>query len=81
MLRANSVPWHVSPAQPAILSFVTNIWAGVQDVTLHSVTPSDEVDSIHCMFCLAEDGDQVDERVILRCVECRGLLHLACTEG
>jgi len=81
MLRANSVPWHVSPAQPAILSFVTNIWAGVQDLTLHSVTPCDEVDNIHCMFCLDEEGNQVDERVILRCVECRGLSHLACTEG
>lgn len=32
------------------------------------------------MFCSAEDGDQVDERVILRCVECRGLSYLACTE-
>jgi hypothetical protein len=80
MLRTNSVPWHVSPAQPAILPFVTNIWAGVQDLSLHSVTPCDDVDSIHCMLWLDEDGDQVDERVLLRCVECRGSSHLACTE-
>ncbi|KAJ5982309.1 hypothetical protein N7451_012409 [Penicillium sp. IBT 35674x] len=66
MLRANNVAWHLWPAQPAILSFVANIWEGVQDLTLHSVTFSSDVDSIHCMFCLAEDGDQVDERVILR---------------
>ncbi|KAJ5651591.1 uncharacterized protein N7484_005314 [Penicillium longicatenatum] len=80
MLRANNVPWHVSPAQPAILPLFTNIWAGVQDLTLHSVTPSGEVDKIHCMFCLDEEGDQVNERVVLRFVECRGLSHLACTE-
>ncbi|KAI3091907.1 hypothetical protein CBS147333_10285 [Penicillium roqueforti] len=29
MLRTNSVPWHVSPARPAILTSVTNIWAGI----------------------------------------------------
>ncbi|CAP79373.1 hypothetical protein PCH_Pc17g00860 [Penicillium rubens Wisconsin 54-1255] len=27
-------PWHVSPAQPAILTSVANIWAGVQDLML-----------------------------------------------
>lgn len=80
MLRANNVSWRVSPAQPAILPFFTNIWAGVQDLTIQSVTSSDKVDNIHCMFCLDEEGNQVDERVILRCVECRGLSHLACTE-
>lgn len=80
MLRANNVPWRASPAQPAILPFFTNIWAGVQDLTIQSVTSSDKVDNIHCMFCLDEEGDQVDERVVLRCVECRGLSHLACTE-
>ena len=80
MLRANNVPWRVSPAQPAILPFFTNIWAGVQDLTIQSVTSSDKVDNIHCVFCLDEEGDQVDERVILRCVECRGLSHLACLE-
>ncbi|CAG8077254.1 unnamed protein product, partial [Penicillium salamii] len=29
MLRTNSVPWHVSLAQPAILTSVANVWAGV----------------------------------------------------
>ncbi|OQE11245.1 hypothetical protein PENFLA_c075G10820 [Penicillium flavigenum] len=31
MLCTNSVPWHISPAQPAILTSVTNIWAGFRD--------------------------------------------------
>jgi hypothetical protein len=57
MLRTNSVPWHVSLAQPAILTSVANVWAGVQDLTLKSLTLSHEVDDIHCVFCLAEDED------------------------
>ena len=80
MLRGNSVPWRVTPAQPAILSLTPNIWAGRQDFTLLLFEPSDEVNSIHCMFCLAEDENRVDERVLLRCVRCRGLAHLACTQ-
>ncbi|OQE54892.1 hypothetical protein PENNAL_c0443G11999, partial [Penicillium nalgiovense] len=47
MLRTNSVPWHVSLAQPAILTSVANIWAGIQDLTLKGLTLSDEVDDIH----------------------------------
>ncbi|CAG8200256.1 unnamed protein product [Penicillium nalgiovense] len=77
MLRTNSVPWHVSPAQPAILTSVANIWAGVQDLTLKDLTLSDEVDNIHCVFCL--DEDLRNESVILRC-QCKALSHLACTE-
>ncbi|CDM32761.1 Zinc finger, RING/FYVE/PHD-type [Penicillium roqueforti FM164] len=65
MLRTNSVPWHVSPAQPAILT---------SDLTL-----SDEFDDIHCVFCLAEDDDLANESVILRC-QCKALSHLACAE-
>ncbi|OGE47235.1 hypothetical protein PENARI_c053G03707, partial [Penicillium arizonense] len=42
MLRTNSVPWRVSPAQPAILASVANIWAGFQELTLQSLTPSEE---------------------------------------
>ncbi|KAJ5244797.1 hypothetical protein N7489_004893 [Penicillium chrysogenum] len=72
MLRTNSVPWHVSPAQPAILTSVANIWAGVQDLTLKGLTLSDEVDDIHCVFCLAEDEDLANECVILRC-QCKAL--------
>ncbi|OGE47002.1 hypothetical protein PENARI_c078G05451 [Penicillium arizonense] len=80
MLRANNVPWRVSPAQPAILASVANIWAGVQDLTLQSLTPSEEVDSIHCVFCLTEDEDHANECVILRCHLCRALSHLSCAE-
>jgi len=79
MLRTNSVPWHVSLAQPAILTSVANVWAGVQDLTLNSLTLSDEVDDIHCVFCLAEDEDLANESVILRC-QCKALSHLACAE-
>ncbi|KAJ5040688.1 hypothetical protein EN45_043490 [Penicillium chrysogenum] len=79
MLRTNSVPWHVSPAQPAILTSVANIWAGVQDLTLKDLTLSDQVDDIHCVFCLAEDEDLANESVILRC-QCKALSHLACAE-
>ncbi|KAI1829514.1 hypothetical protein DTO006G1_9717 [Penicillium roqueforti] len=72
MLRTNSVPWRVSPDQPAILSSASNVWAGVQDLTLQSFGPSQEVDTIHvdsiyCVFCLADDEDHANERVILRC--------------
>jgi hypothetical protein len=80
MLRTNSVPWHVSPARPAILLSATNTWAGVQDLTLRSLSPSEEADNIHCVFCLAEDGGQTNECVILRCGQCRALAHLACAE-
>ncbi|OQE07150.1 hypothetical protein PENFLA_c178G06630 [Penicillium flavigenum] len=79
MLRTNSVPWHVSPAQPAILTSVANIWAGVQDLTLKDLTLSDQVDDIHCVFCLAEDEDLANESVGLRC-QCKALSHLACAE-
>ncbi|CAP79574.1 hypothetical protein PCH_Pc23g00800 [Penicillium rubens Wisconsin 54-1255] len=79
MLRTNSVPWHVSPAQPAILTSVANIWAGIQSLTLKDLTLSDEVDDIHCVFCLAEDEDLANECVILRC-QCKALSHLACAE-
>jgi hypothetical protein len=80
MLRTNSVPWRVSPAQPAILASVANIWAGFQELTLRSLTPSEEVDSIHCVFCLTEDEDHANECVILRCRQCTSLCHLSCAE-
>jgi hypothetical protein len=80
MLRTNSVPWHVSPARPAILTSVTNIWAGVQDLTLQNLSLSEEVDDIHCVFCLAEDEEQANECVILRCDQCRAHSHLSCAE-
>ncbi|KAJ5033180.1 hypothetical protein NUH16_003096 [Penicillium rubens] len=80
MLRTNSVPWHVSPARPAILTSVTNIWAGVQDLTLRSLSLSEELENIHCVFCLAEDEEQAHECVILRCDQCRALSHLSCAE-
>ncbi|KAI1829248.1 hypothetical protein DTO027I6_9986 [Penicillium roqueforti] len=79
MLRTNSVPWHVSLAQPAILTSVANVWAGVQDLTLKSLTLSHEVDDIHCVFCLAEDENLANESVILRC-QCTSLCHLSCAE-
>ncbi|KAI1829877.1 hypothetical protein CBS147337_9256 [Penicillium roqueforti] len=80
MLRRNSVPWHVSPARPAILLSATNLLAGFQNLTLQSLTPSEEVDSIHCVFCLSEDEDHANERVILRCRRCTSLCHLSCAE-
>ncbi|KAJ5474097.1 hypothetical protein N7475_003663 [Penicillium sp. IBT 31633x] len=79
MLRTNSVPWHISPAQPAILTSVANVWAGVQDLTLKDLTLSDEADDVHCVFCLAEDEHLANESVILRC-QCRALSHLTCAE-
>ncbi|CAI7673254.1 unnamed protein product [Penicillium viridicatum] len=80
MLRSNSVPWHVSPARPAILTSVNNIRAGVQDLTLQDLSLSGEVDEIHCVFCLAEDEEQANECVILRCDQCRAHAHLSCVE-
>lgn len=80
MLRTNSVPWRVSPAQPAILASVANIWAGFQELTLQSLAPSEEVDNIHCVFCLADDEDHANEHVILRCRQCTSLGHLSCAE-
>ncbi|KAJ5267424.1 hypothetical protein N7478_010232 [Penicillium angulare] len=80
-LRADNIPWPISPDQPAFLSCVTNIRAGVQGIELHSLGRSDEVSDIHCTFCLTEDGESASESVVLRCVECRALSHLACIEG
>ena len=80
MLRTNSVSWHVSPARPAILTSVTNIWAGVQDLSLQNLRLSEDVDEIHCVFCLAEDEEQANERVILRCDRCQAQAHLSCAE-
>ncbi|CAG8415442.1 unnamed protein product [Penicillium salamii] len=80
MLRANSVSWHVSPARSAILTSVTNIWARVQDLSLQNLSLSEDVNEIHCVFCLAEDGEQANECVILRCDQCRALAHLCCAE-
>ncbi|CAG8022845.1 unnamed protein product [Penicillium salamii] len=80
MLRTNSVPWRVSSARPAILTSVTNIWAGVQEVTLRSLNLSEEVDNIDCVFCLTEDEEQATECVILRCGQCRAQAHLSCAE-
>ncbi|KAJ5267917.1 hypothetical protein N7478_010725 [Penicillium angulare] len=79
MLRANNVPWAVSPVQPAIVS-VANILAGIQDLELHCLAVSHDVNDIHCTFCLAEDGDTTDENVILRCRQCHALSHLSCME-
>jgi hypothetical protein len=85
MLQTNSVPWSVSPDQPAILSSASNVWAGVQDLTLQSFGPNQEVDTInvdniYCVFCLSDDEDHANERVILRCRECTSLCHLSCAE-
>ncbi|CAG7995289.1 unnamed protein product [Penicillium salamii] len=80
MLRTNSASWHVSPARPAILTSATNIWTGVQDLSLQSLRLSEDVDEIHCVFCLAENGEQATERVILRCDQCRAQAHLSCAE-
>jgi hypothetical protein len=60
MLRTYSVPWHISPAQPAILTSVTNIWAGSRDLILRSLSWSGEVDDIHCMFCLADYSSDLE---------------------
>jgi len=79
-LRANSVPWCISPAQPAILSCITNIRAGLQGINLHSISRCDGISDIHCMFCLGDDEDHAHESVVLRCTECSALSHLTCIE-
>jgi hypothetical protein len=56
MLRTDSVPWCISSDKPAtLLGF--NIGAGMQHLELHSLTRSDEVSHIHCLFCLGDDED------------------------
>ncbi|CAG8175212.1 unnamed protein product [Penicillium salamii] len=80
MLRTNSVPWDVSPDQPAILTSFTNIWAGIQDLSLQNLSLSEDVNEIHCVFCLAENEEQATECVILRCDQCRAQAHLSCAE-
>ncbi|CAG8904429.1 unnamed protein product [Penicillium nalgiovense] len=77
MLRTNSVPWHVSPAQPAILTSVANVWAGVQDLTLKDLTLSDEATTPSVYF--VPRMNLANESVILRC-QCKALSHLACAE-
>ncbi|KAK9847072.1 hypothetical protein MYU51_020503 [Penicillium brevicompactum] len=80
MLRTNSVSWHVWPTRPAILTSVTNIWAGIQDLSLQNLSLSEDVNEIHCVFCLAEDEEKANERVILCCDQCRAQAHLCCAE-
>jgi hypothetical protein len=80
MLRTNSVPWLISPSQPAILPVYVGVWFERRDLVLHSLSPSEEVDSIYCISCLAGDGERTNECVILRCEKCKHLSHLACTE-
>ncbi|KAJ5100739.1 hypothetical protein N7456_006791 [Penicillium angulare] len=80
-LRLNNVPWEISAERPAFLSCVTNIRAGVQGIELHSLRCSDDYPDIHCIFCLGEDEDNTRETVVLRCVQCSTLSHLACVEG
>ncbi|CAG8156515.1 unnamed protein product [Penicillium nalgiovense] len=53
--------------------------AGIQSLTLKDLTVSDEFDDIHYIFCLAEDGDLINESVILR-YQCKALSHLAYAE-
>lgn len=81
MLRTNSVPWLISPSQPAILPVYVGVWFERRDLMLHSLSLSEEVDSIYCIFCLAEDGERTDECVILRCEKCKHFSHLACMEN
>ena len=81
VLRANNVPWAVSPEQPAIVSSIANILAGTQDLELHHLTVSNEVSDIYCTFCLAEDGEPTDENVIFQCQQCHALSHLSCMEA
>lgn len=39
-----------------------------------------DVNNIHCVFCLTDDEDHANERVILRCRQCTSLSHLSCAE-
>ncbi|KAJ5737380.1 uncharacterized protein N7483_002505 [Penicillium malachiteum] len=80
MVRADYVPRDVPPTQPAIPPCAGDIRAGVGELQIASVSLSDEVSEIHCTFCLAEDGDQADECVVLRCNECTSLAHLVCVK-
>lgn len=77
MLRQNTVPWRVSAAQPAVL-FSETKHAGPQCLEIQSFKPSAEVDNIDCLFCIGDDADDADERVILRCERCSNKSHLCC---
>ncbi|CAG7980270.1 unnamed protein product [Penicillium salamii] len=79
-IHFNSVSWHVSPARPAILTSVTDIRAGVQDLSLQNLSLSEDVDEIHCVFCLAENEEQASECVILRNDRSQAHCHLSCAE-
>ncbi|KAJ5330497.1 hypothetical protein N7476_000280 [Penicillium atrosanguineum] len=81
MLRTNSVPWLISSSQPAILPVYVGVWFERRDLMLHSLSPSEDVDSIYCIFCLDEDGERTGECVILRCEKCKHFSHLACMKN
>ncbi|CAG8906741.1 unnamed protein product [Penicillium salamii] len=53
---------------------------GASDLSLQNLRLSEDVDEIHCVFCLAEDEEQATECVILRCDQCRAQAHLSCAE-
>ncbi|KAJ6003924.1 hypothetical protein N7540_013206 [Penicillium herquei] len=80
MVRANDVPWDVSPTRSVVIPSADDIRADVQGLYIANVNLSDEISEIHCTFCLAEDGDEADECVVLRCNGCRSLAHLVCVK-
>ncbi|KAJ5981967.1 hypothetical protein N7451_012067 [Penicillium sp. IBT 35674x] len=70
----------VSLAHPAILAIaVANIWAGSQKLTLQSLIPSQEFDSVHYVFCLTENEDYAEERVSCVAISAERS-HLFCAE-
>ncbi|KAJ5100788.1 hypothetical protein N7456_007086 [Penicillium angulare] len=84
-VSANSVAPHelnhlTDPLESAASTSTSHIQLGRQGVKVRRLEIGTDVDDIYCIFCLAENGDTIDENVILQCQRCQALSHLGCME-
>lgn len=68
------------PLESAASTLTSRIQPGRQGVKVRRLEIGTDVDDIYCIFCLAENGNPIDENVILRCRRCQALSHLGCME-
>ncbi|KAJ5288031.1 hypothetical protein N7478_003717 [Penicillium angulare] len=68
------------PLESAASTLTSRIQPGRQGVKVRRLEIGTDVDDIYCIFCLAENGNPIDENVILRCRRYQALSHLGCME-
>ena len=61
-------------------ALTSRVQPGIQGVTVRRLQIGRDVNTIYCLFCLAEDGNPTDEDVILQCRRYQAMSHLDCME-